>query len=195
MAIGIGYTLISAGAITVNTEGTFLLLVLVFGAGTDYSLLLVHRYREELGRGRPAARALPAALAESAPAIAASGATVIAAMLVLLVADLESTHWLGPILAVGIAAMLASAFTLLPALLAVLGERAFWPAAGAVERPGADSLGSRRRPRRAPLARPDCDRRRRPAGRSRSATSPTTGRSASARARPGRPTPAAAPRS
>ncbi len=138
VAIGIGYALISAGAITVNTEGTFLLLVLVFGAGTDYSLLLVHRYREELGRGRPAAEALPAALVESVPAIAASGATVIAAMLVLLVADLESTHWLGPILAVGIAAMLASAFTLLPALLAVLGERAFWPAAGAARRPGAN---------------------------------------------------------
>src|SRR4051794_33792939 len=48
-------------------------------------------------------------------------------MLVLLVADLESTHWLGPILAIGIAVMLAAAFTLLPALLALLGERAFWP--------------------------------------------------------------------
>jgi RND superfamily putative drug exporter len=136
VAIGVAYLLISAGAITVNTEGTFLLLVLVFGAGTDYSLLLVHRYREELGRGVPAARALPAALAESVPAIAASGATVIAAMLILLVADLESTHWLGPILAIGIAVMLASAFTLLPALLAVLGERAFWPAAGTAARPG-----------------------------------------------------------
>jgi RND superfamily putative drug exporter len=56
----------------------------------------------------------------------ASAGTVIAAMLVLLAADLESTHWLGPILALGIAVMLAAAFTLLPALLAILGERAFW---------------------------------------------------------------------
>jgi RND superfamily putative drug exporter len=139
VAIGIAYLLIEAGAITVNTEGTFLLLVLIFGAGTDYSLLLVHRYREELQSGKPAAQALPAAVAASGPAIAASGGTVIAAMLVLLVADLQSTHWLGPILALGIATMLAAAFTLLPALLSLLGERAFW-------RPGARSgAGSRSR--------------------------------------------------
>ena len=130
VATGIAYLLIEAGAITVNTEGTFLLLVLIFGAGTDYSLLLVHRYREELRSGKVPALALPTALRESVPAIAASGGTVIAAMLVLLVADLESTHWLGPILAIGIAVMLAASFTLLPALLSLLGERAFWPAGG-----------------------------------------------------------------
>jgi RND superfamily putative drug exporter len=127
VAIGISYLLIDAGAITVNSEGTMLLLVLIFGAGTDYSLLLVHRYREEIDAGRPPAEALPTALAESAPALAASAGTVIAAMLVLLVADLQSTHWLGPVLAIGIATMLLASFTLLPALLAVLGERAFWP--------------------------------------------------------------------
>jgi putative drug exporter of the RND superfamily len=130
LATGIAYLLIEAGWITVNTEGTFLLLVLIFGAGTDYSLLLVHRYREELRSGKAPPLALPTALRESVPAIAASGGTVIAAMLVLLVADLQSTHWLGPILAIGIAVMLAAAFTLLPALLSLLGERAFWPAAG-----------------------------------------------------------------
>ena len=126
VAIGISYLLIEAGWIVVNIEGTFLLLVLVFGAGTDYSLLLVHRYREELGAGTDAPLALPTALRETAPALAASAGTVIAAMLVLLVADLQSTHWLGPILAIGIATMLAAAFTLLPALLSLLGERAFW---------------------------------------------------------------------
>jgi putative drug exporter of the RND superfamily len=136
VAIGIAYLVIEAGWIVVNSEGTFLLLVLVFGAGTDYSLLLVHRYREELQAGRPAAEALPAALIESVRPIASSGGTVIAAMLVLLVANLQSTHWLGPILAIGIAVMICSAFTLLPALLAVLGERAFWPARSAARRGG-----------------------------------------------------------
>ncbi|HEY8502098.1 MAG TPA: MMPL family transporter, partial [Solirubrobacterales bacterium] len=143
VAIGIAYLLIEAGWITVNSEGTMLLLVLIFGAGTDYSLLLVHRYREELttlagGRGDPR-RSLPKsategisptpllnAVRETRGALLASGGTVIAAMLVLLVADLESTRWLGPILALGIAVMLAAAFTLLPALLAILGELAFW---------------------------------------------------------------------
>ena len=72
---------------------------------------------------------LDAAVKESRPAVLASAGTVIAAMLVLLVADLESTRWLGPVLAIGIAVMLAAAFTLLPALLSILGERAFWPAA------------------------------------------------------------------
>jgi RND superfamily putative drug exporter len=136
VAIGIAYLVIKAGWIVVNSEGTFLLLVLVFGAGTDYSLLLVHRYREELQSGSPAEVALPKALRENVRPIASSGGTVIAAMLVLLVADLRSTHWLGPILAIGIAVMVCSAFTLLPALLAVLGERAFWPSAGAAQREG-----------------------------------------------------------
>jgi RND superfamily putative drug exporter len=134
VAIGIAYLVIKAGWIVVNSEGTFLLLVLVFGAGTDYSLLLVHRYREELRTGTPPSDAVAAALRESVRPIASSGGTVIAAMLVLLLADLQSTHWLGPILAIGIAVMVCSAFTLLPALLAVLGERAFWPRTGTTGR-------------------------------------------------------------
>ncbi|HEX5983558.1 MAG TPA: MMPL family transporter, partial [Solirubrobacterales bacterium] len=134
VAVGIAYLLIEADLIVVNAEGTMLLLVLIFGAGTDYSLLLVHRYREDLGRDRgdPLRRkfdggssggppdphqALGVALRESRGALLASAGTVIAAMLCLLVADLESTRWLGPILAIGIAVMLAAAFTLLPALL------------------------------------------------------------------------------
>jgi RND superfamily putative drug exporter len=135
VAIGIAYLLIEAGWIVVNAEGTMLLLVLVFGAGTDYSLLLVHRYREEGD--------LTAAVRKSRRPLMASAGTVIAAMLVLLVADLESTRWLGPVLAIGVAVMLAAAFTLLPALLAILGERAFWPASTPSPREASNSDASR----------------------------------------------------
>jgi RND superfamily putative drug exporter len=131
IAIGATYLLIKSGLITVNVEGTFLLLVLIFGAGTDYSLLLIHRYREELDRGLGPDTALRAALVESIRPIAASAGTVIAAMLVLLLADLESTRWLGPILAIGIVVMLIAALTLLPAVLSLLGRRAYWPGRGA----------------------------------------------------------------
>jgi putative drug exporter of the RND superfamily len=128
-ATGIAYLLIKAGEIDVSSEGTLLLLVLIFGAGTDYSLLLVHRYREELADGAgDDGEAVARALRATGPSILASGGTVIAAMLCLLLADLESTRWLGPILALGVATMLAAAFTLLPALLSLLGPRAFWPA-------------------------------------------------------------------
>ena len=127
IAVGLTYLLIESGLITVNTEGTFLLLVLIFGAGTDYSLLLIHRYREELFDVDEPLAALRVALAQSVRPITASATTVIAAMLVLLLAGLESTHWLGPVLAIGIAVMLCAGLTLLPALLAILGPRAFWP--------------------------------------------------------------------
>ncbi len=127
IAIGVTYLLIESGAIEVNVEGTLLLLVLVFGAGTDYSLLLIHRYREELRGGRAPGAPLVAALVESVRPIAAAAGTVIAAMLVLLLADLESTRWLGPVLAIGIAVMLVAALTLLPAILSLLGRHAFWP--------------------------------------------------------------------
>ena len=127
IASGLAFLMIKADLIIANSVGTLLLLVLVFGAGTDYALLLVHRYREELDRGHEPERALPLALSETAPAIAASAGTVIAAMMVLLVADLESTKWLGPILGVGVAVMLFCSLTLLPAILSLLGRRAFWP--------------------------------------------------------------------
>jgi RND superfamily putative drug exporter len=141
IAIGLTYLLIKSGLITVNVEGTFLLLVLIFGAGTDYSLLLIHRYREELDRGVEPGAALPTALVASVRPIAASAGTVIAAMLVLLLADLESTHWLGPVLAIGVAVMLVAALTLLPAVLSLLGARVFWPARGS-------STGTRKAARR-----------------------------------------------
>ena len=134
------YALIEAGAITVNGQVTGILIILMFGAGTDYCLLLVARTREELRRTEDTHEALAEALRHTSPAILSSGGTVVAAMLVLLVADLESTRALGPVLALGIAVTVLAGLTLLPALLAILGRRSFWPA---VPRPGtADDAGS-----------------------------------------------------
>ena len=123
---GIVYLLADGGLIKIDTESTLLLLVLIFGAGTDYSLLLVHRYREALGAG--ARHSKPCVKGrERARRDRRVGTTVIAAMLVLMLASLESTRWLGPVLAIGIAVMLIASFTLMPALLSALGPRVFWP--------------------------------------------------------------------
>ena len=102
--------------------------MLVFGAGTDYALLLVARYREELRRHEDRHEAMAVALHRAGPAIIASGATVIVGMLCLLFAETNSTKGLGPVAAIGVAVALAVMMTLLPALLVISGRWIFWPA-------------------------------------------------------------------
>ena len=101
--------------------------VLVFGAGTDYALLLVARYREELRRVPQPYDAMRAALRGCGPAVLASSGTVAAGLLCLLAADLNSSRGLGPVGAVGVVCALAAMLTLLPAVLVLLGRRVFWP--------------------------------------------------------------------
>ncbi|HEY8466077.1 MAG TPA: MMPL family transporter [Solirubrobacterales bacterium] len=122
------YGLIQAGAIEVSGQTTALLIILMFGAGTDYCLLIVARYREELRQREDVHDAMARATERTAPAILSAGGTVVAAMLVLMLADMRSTASMGPVLALGIAIMIAAGLTLLPALLSCLGRRAFWPA-------------------------------------------------------------------
>jgi putative drug exporter of the RND superfamily len=122
------YGLVKAGVVEVNGQTTAILIVLMFGAGTDYALLIVARFRDELRRTPDKHDAMARATERTAPAILSAGGTVIAAMLVLMLADLKSTATMGPVLAVGVAIMLAAGLTLLPALLSILGRRAFWPA-------------------------------------------------------------------
>jgi putative drug exporter of the RND superfamily len=121
------YLLARDGGLTVNGQSAFILTVLVFGAGTDYALLLTARYREELRRHADRHEAMALALGRAAPAIIASGATVILSLLTLLVAELASTRSLGPVMAVGIAVGLFAMLTLLPALLVIFGRWIFWP--------------------------------------------------------------------
>ncbi|MCW3014018.1 MAG: hypothetical protein JWO02_1110 [Solirubrobacterales bacterium] len=117
---------------SVNSNSTAILIVLMFGVGTDYCLLLVSRYREELHRVPDKHEAMQRALARAGPALLASGCTVIAAMLVLLLARTGSTKSLGPVAAMGVASALLAGLTLLPALLTVAGRRGFWPRSAAV---------------------------------------------------------------
>lgn len=123
---GLGYALTQAG-VTVNGQSSGVLTVLVFGAGTDYALLLVSRYREELRRHEDRHDAMREALSRAGPVIFASASTVIAALLCLVVAEVNGTRGLGPIGAMGVALAMLSALTLLPALLVIAGRRAFWP--------------------------------------------------------------------
>jgi RND superfamily putative drug exporter len=128
IATGLVYGLVEGGLTTVSGQSTAILIVLMFGAGTDYALLIVSRYRDELRRTGDVDAAIARATERTSPAILASGGIVIAAMLVLGLADFNATREMGPILALGIVVMMAAGMTLLPALLAVLGRRAFWPA-------------------------------------------------------------------
>ena len=121
------YGLVSAGAFQVTGQATAILIVLMFGAGTDYCLLIVSRYREELRLTSDTQAAITRAAEQTGPAILSAGATVVAAMLVLVLADFRATQSMGPVLALGIAVMVLAGLTLLPALLAALGRRAFWP--------------------------------------------------------------------
>jgi RND superfamily putative drug exporter len=121
------YLLARDAGLTVNAQSAFILTVLVFGAGTDYALLLTARYREELRRHADRHEAMAVALGRAAPAIIASGATVILSLLALLVAELNSTKSLGPVMAIGIAVGLVAMITLLPALLVIFGRWVFWP--------------------------------------------------------------------
>jgi RND superfamily putative drug exporter len=122
------YLLAKNAGLTVNGQSQGILTVLVFGAGTDYALLLVARYREELRRHEDRHEAMAFALHRAAPAIVASASTVVLAMVCLLVAEMNSTAGLGPVAAIGIAVGLLVMLTLLPALLVITGRWMFWPA-------------------------------------------------------------------
>jgi RND superfamily putative drug exporter len=128
IATGAVYGLVQADLTTVSGQSTAILIVLMFGAGTDYCLLIVSRFRDELRHSADVEAAMMRAAAHTGPAIFASGAIVVAAMLVLSLADFNATREMGPLLALGIVVMMGCGVTLLPALLAAFGRRAFWPA-------------------------------------------------------------------
>jgi RND superfamily putative drug exporter len=125
--------LMAKGGATVSSNSTTILVVLLFGVGTDYCLLLVSRYREELRRLEDKHEAMARALRRSGPAILASGLTVTLAMLVLALADSRNTSTLGPVAAIGVACGFIAGLTLLPALLTIFGRAGFWPRRSVVQ--------------------------------------------------------------
>ena len=121
------YFLAKYADLTVNGQSQGILTVLVVGAGTDYALLLIARYREELRRHEDRHEAMAFALHRAAPAIFASAGTVIVGMLCLMLAEMNSTAGLGPVNAIGVFITLLVMVTLLPALLVITGRWVFWP--------------------------------------------------------------------
>ena len=108
-----------------QTQG--ILFILVIGAATDYALLFVARFREELRATKDTGAAVLKAWKGSFEPILASGGTVIAGLLCLLLSDLKSNSTLGPVASIGIVFAMLSALTLLPSLLLLFGRAAFWP--------------------------------------------------------------------
>ncbi|GAA1663710.1 MMPL family transporter [Glycomyces endophyticus] len=121
------YVLADRGVIDLNGQSQGILFILVFGAATDYALLLVARFREELDAGADRFTAVRKALRATIEPIAASAGTVILGVLCLLFSQLESNRGLGPVAAIGIGAAFLAAVTFLPAVLAIFGKAAFWP--------------------------------------------------------------------
>ena len=127
LAAAVVYLMADAGWIQLNGQSQGILFILVVGACTDYALLLVARYREELYERERPVEAMRIAVRGTIEPILASGGTVILGVLCLLASDLASNRGLGPVAALGIGAALISALTFLPAVLLLLGRAAFWP--------------------------------------------------------------------
>ena len=124
---GIIYLLAKNDVIDVNGQSQGILSVLVLGAGTDYALLLISRYREELHHHSTPVAAMRAAYKGTFEPIVASGATVAIGLLVLLLSDLSGNRGLGPIGAIGVVVAVITMVTLLPAFLVLFGRWIFWP--------------------------------------------------------------------
>ncbi len=133
------YNLTTHHHITLDGQSANIVPVLAFGVGTDYALLLLSRYREELRREPDRHIAMAKALRKAGPTILASSLIVVCAMLSLLLSDLRSNQALAVVGALSIGFVAIASATLLPALMVACGRRAFWPL---IPRAGVRATGS-----------------------------------------------------
>ena len=127
LAGGVIYLLAKNNVITLDGQSQGILSVLVLGAATDYALLLIARYREELHLHESRYDAMKIAWRGVVEPIVASGSTVTIGLLVLLLSQLNNNRGLGPVGAIGIVCSMITVLTLLPALLVIFGRWIFWP--------------------------------------------------------------------
>lgn len=127
LASAVGTAVASLTGLSFDGSTSGITSVLVFGAGTNYALLLISRYRQELRRHSEHRDALGRAVRTAGPAIVASNATVVLALLTLVFASTPSTRSLGALAACGLLVAAVSVLVLLPPLLAVCGRKLFWP--------------------------------------------------------------------
>ncbi|MET7857872.1 MMPL family transporter [Streptomyces sp. NPDC005318] len=121
------YLLARYAGLPVDPQSAGILMVLVFGVGTDYALLLIARYREELHRHEERHTAMRIALSRSGPAVLASAGTIAAGLTCLSLADVNSSRSMGLVGAVGVVCGFLAMVTVLPALLVIAGRWVFWP--------------------------------------------------------------------
>ncbi len=127
VASAVGTAVASLTGLSFDGATSGITSVLVFGAGTNYALLLISRYRQELSTHRDHRDALRRAVRTAGPAVAASNATVVLALLTLLLAATPSTRSLGALAACELVVAALSVLVVLPPLLALCGRRLFWP--------------------------------------------------------------------
>lgn len=113
--------------LALNGQVTAIMAVLMFGAGTDFTLFIVSRYREELPVRENRFEAIAVTMRAVGPSIASSAGTTAVAMMALILALSGSLKTMGPMLAMAIVVMLTAALTLIPAALVAMGRVAFWP--------------------------------------------------------------------
>jgi putative drug exporter of the RND superfamily len=131
-------------ALSLNTDNTIstILIVVLFGVGTDYILFLMFRYREALRRGEDSKQAMITAVTRVGEVIASAAGVVIVAFLALLLSSLSVLRSMGPALAIAVFTTLMTGLTLVPAIVSLLGSRVFWPSNSWQREPSAERFSA-----------------------------------------------------